>query len=547
MGPPSLDLAKDPLILFGAVPPMPPGANLPLPAGSADFFDLFSPGADWTEAAGRIDVFKLHAWQVRHYLNDAQLRLILTWLHDNRIPLMFESEPLQPPDPDECDHTESFEGPYDLEMARRIKDLGGTIAVVAIEEPYAFAHKLEGPGACRYSVERIVDEVLLYVSEMRLIFPDVPVGSIEPIWQSPATTPADMELWLDTYQEQAGEPFAFLHIDPDWTRPDWAQVALEIEALADERGIPFGVLYNGGHETDAVSWLQATIQHVADFEAIAGGSPQHVAFQSWVDQPDRVLPDDDLGAFTSIINRYYGTPTTMRVEDEAGEITAELVDAAGAAMSGEPVRVALLPLAGAAQLHTTSGLVPDAAQAAVIAIRVNVEDATPGEADVFLSSVEYEENGDGTNLVSNSGFADGLRDWGVYGDRLGDARVIRDDAGNRRLSLVADRSERIWIDSTPFPVTPGAPYDFRAAFGVPEESIGTATVSVVFLADSEVQRRTIRFEPEVLLRPPEVTDDAGKVYVDTGDVPPGRYEIVVSYGGTLSSWPSRAALVRDIG
>ena len=102
-----LDLAQDPLVLFGAIPPMPPGANLPLPQGSADYFDLFSPGADWELAASRVDVFKLHAWQVRHFLSIDQLLQIVRWLEANGIPLMFETEPLQPPDPEECDHTES--------------------------------------------------------------------------------------------------------------------------------------------------------------------------------------------------------------------------------------------------------------------------------------------------------------------------------------------------------------------------------------------------------------------------------------------------------
>jgi hypothetical protein len=72
-----LDLEKDPLILFGAVPPMPSGAILPLPQGSADYFDLFSPEADWTAAATHVDVFKLHTWQVRQFLSDDQPGQIL--------------------------------------------------------------------------------------------------------------------------------------------------------------------------------------------------------------------------------------------------------------------------------------------------------------------------------------------------------------------------------------------------------------------------------------------------------------------------------------
>jgi hypothetical protein len=546
-----LDLGKDPLILFGAVPPMPPGADLPLPQGSADYFELFTPDADWSEAAARVDVFKLHAWQVRHFLDDEQLRLILGWLDDHDIPLMFETEPLQPPDPAECDHTESFEGPYDLEMARRIKSLGGSIAVVAIEEPYAFAHKLEGAVACRYTVERIVDEVIAYIDEMRSIFPGVPVGSIEPIWQSPPTTAADMVVWLETFEERSGEPFAFLHIDPDWGRPDWTQAALDIEQVADDHGVPFGVLYNGGLETEGRAWLQATMDHIAEFEEVAGGTPQHIAFQSWVDQPDRVLPDDDLGAFTSILHRYFGEVTEVQAsfepgQDEPGHIVGRLVDGQGQAIAGEPITVGIRPLSGDVQLHTVGGTVPSSARTAVIAVRVNVEEATPGEANVQLAGVAYEEETDGANLVSNPDFGSGLRDWGVYGEDLGEVRVATDAHGDPQLVMSATSSQQIWIDTVPFEVTPGASYEFRASIGVPEESIGTATVSVAFLGEGEVGRATIRFEPVLALEPPITTDEMGVVRVPTEGLSPGRYEVFVQYAGSLERWPSSGTVVLEV-
>lgn len=107
-------------------------------------------------------------------------------------------------------------------MAARLKDLGGQIDVIAVEEPYSFGHLLDTADACQYSVERVVLEVVQHVENLRELFGDIPVGTIEPIWASPATEPRDMEIWLDTFETIAGEPFAFLHIDPNWYRPDWA-------------------------------------------------------------------------------------------------------------------------------------------------------------------------------------------------------------------------------------------------------------------------------------------------------------------------------------
>ena len=73
-----------------------------------------------------------------------------------------------------------------------------------------------------------------------------------------------------------------------------------------------------------------------------------------------------------------------------------------------------------------------------------------------------------------------------------------------------------------------------------------AVVSVVFLADSEVQRRTIRFEPVRQLWPPAVTDGAGTVRISMEDVPPGCYEIVVRYTGSVDRWPSRGVVTLDV-
>lgn len=542
----AVDLGADKLIFFGAVPPMPDGADLPLPDGSADYMDLFAPDSAWTEASEKIGAFKLHAWQVRHFLSEDELRTILDWLDEHQIPLMFETEPLPPPDPEECDHTESFEGPYDIEMANRIRRLGGTIAVVAIEEPYHFAHKLTGPGACEYPVERVVDEVIGYVNQIRVLFPDVPVGTIEPIWQSPRTEPEDMAIWLDTYEERSGEPFAFLHVDPEWGRPDWAEVALGIEAIADERDVPFGVLYNGGGENENDAWLAAAIDRIAYFEGVHGGTPQHVGLQSWMDQPDRVLPEDDLGAFTSLINRYDGSPSAISIDTEsAGAAAVRLVDGAGRSLADQPVEVSLEPLDGALGLHSASGTVPAAAATAVIAIRVHTEDAANGVTDARLGRVEYRDGDDDSNRVSNPDFGRGLDGWGVYGEPRGRVSLEGSPAVMR---LVADESQIILIDTAPFPVTAGTSYDFSALLGVPEEGIGTATIAVVFLDDgnAEVARQSIAFRPVAAEGSVITTDSSGSAVVSTSDLDAGRYLLTVRYPGDFDNWPSTTSISIDV-
>ncbi|MCP5031036.1 MAG: hypothetical protein GY939_04475 [Actinomycetia bacterium] len=547
---PELDLSSDSLVFFGALPPAPEDVTYALPSGSDDYFDLFSPDADWQDALARIDAFRIHAFHLRHFIDDEQLVRILDWLDDNDVPLLFETEPLNPPDPDECNHSESFEGPYDLEMAQRVKDLGGTIAVVAIEQPYSYAHLLDAPGACQYTVERVVDEVIDYVSKMRAIFPGVPVGTIEAIWQTPESTADDMAIWLDTYQERSGEKLAFLHVDPDWNRPDWAQVAAEMQAVANSRGIPFGVLYNGGNESTGGAWMATMMDRIFEFEVVQGASPQHVFLISWAEQPDQALPEDDLSALTSIVNRYFGIRTNIEASPANGSdgslgITATLTTEGGEPLADEPIGVSLLPLSGAPQTHQVTGVVPDGSRTALVAVRVNIEDATPGVSEVSLLEVGYEEDGDGVNPVPNASFTSGLDYWDVYGEPLGEVRLTSRDVGDgSQLSISASPDQIVLINGGQFAVTPGATFKFTAQLAVPEASIGTATVAIIFLAETEVGRHSIRFEPAAELRGSPLTDSEGTIFVGVDG--PGSYVVRVDYAGDLDRWPAYTSVTVDV-
>lgn len=541
------DLANDgddPLIFFGAVPPKPESVDYEIPLGSTDYFELFAPDAPWAEALSKIDSFRLHAFQMRHYLSDDDLRLIIDWLDEHQIPLLFETEPLQPVDPDECDHSESFEGPYDLEMARRFKRLGGTIDVVAIEQPYTYAHKLEGPRVCHYTLERIVDEVTIYMTEMRRMFPDVPMGSIEGLVRRPVSTPDDMALWLDSYEELAGEPFAFLHIDVDWTVPGWADILRDIEAVADERNVPFGVLYNGGFETSSNTWLQQAAEFIAEYETNTGGTPDHVNLVSWVSQPDRVLPDDDLGAFTSLINRYVGTravlePLVMTTTDAGAVASGRLADLDGVGLADREIEVAIIFDRPPAATARASGVVPADATTASVLVRANVEGAVNGQTRFQLYDVRYSEAG-GENRVPNGDYAQGGRWWYIEGDPPGGAAIIRSDAelevgSGNMLSFDAASGQIVFVNGEAFPVTPGAEFDFDATFAVDPTLDGIGTVSVAFLNPDT--RTVIRIEPVAQSMRPVVTDGDGRFEIELPDVV-GGYTIELRSAGDLATWPA---------
>jgi hypothetical protein len=181
--------------------------------------------------------------------------------------------------------------------------------VVALDEPYYFAHLYDGPNACRWSVDEVAAGVRAFRDVMRAEWPAVLIGDTEPM--PPGVTPDGLAAWLDAYREAAGEPFAFLHLDMDWSIDAWPQLGVAVEAVGDAREVPIGMIYNGGSASSDGQWLAITGSRVAAYELVAAARPDHVLFQSWMDKPDRVLPETDASTFTWLINRYVNDRDSM--------------------------------------------------------------------------------------------------------------------------------------------------------------------------------------------------------------------------------------------
>ncbi len=530
-------LAKDPLVIFNAFPPKPADVTYDLPPGQRDWDELWRSDTEWATALSHVDVYRLHAFQIRQYLSDEQLTTLFAFLREHGIALMFETEPLAPPDLTQCAQTESFEGIYDIEMAQRIKELGGKIDMVAVEEPYHFGHLLDTPEACQYSVERVVDEVRDHVAAIREIFGDIPVGSIEPIWISPSTTPADMAVWLDTYAERAGEPFAFLHVDPDWTRPDWADVAIGIETVADERGVPFGILYNGGIQADGAAWMQAMAENAAELETAHGGTPQHVSIQSWVDWPDHDLPESDPTALTSGIVRYFASRVALETDSNGDGVTATLTDESGVPVVGATLAVSVAPTGRGVSSQTVTGTVPEGAVRAVALVRANAEEATVGEVDATVLEITYSEDG-GSNLVPNGDFSAGSNGWYSHGDPAGSAEFVSGDFG-AGVELRATTQQNIFVDGTAFDVTPGSPFEFSATYEIREESAETVVVSIEFL---DIERRNIFAHLTAGSAGEVTTDTDGRANVPADMIGATPANVTLHYAGDLDHWPAAATI-----
>jgi len=288
-------------VWFAPLPPLPTGPGRPY-IGSEDFMDLWQPGADWDEAAGHVSVFKLYGEWVDGVSTD-RLREVVEGIAARGMILAVEAGPLDPPA--DCGQgVEGFAGSDSgRRLAAKIRDAGGRLQVIALDEPWYFGHVYNGPNACHLTVEEVAQGAATFVDNVHEEFPWVVVGDIEPT-PLPVTAGGLAE-WMDAYRSALGTEMGFLHLDLDWSQSTWSEFALDVEAEGDARDVPTGIIYTGGAAPSNEDWIGLAGQRALDHEDRDGGEPDHVIFQSWNDKPDFVLPETDVTAFTSFIDRYF--------------------------------------------------------------------------------------------------------------------------------------------------------------------------------------------------------------------------------------------------
>jgi len=309
-----IDLSHRPLYWFGPLPPLSTNAGRPF-IGSEDFMALFEPDAPWQQAASHIQVFKLYGEWVAYQATDAELRQVVADLKRRGLALAVEAGPLNATD--QCGQgIEGFAGTEEgLRIAGRIKSAGGTIDLIALDEPYYFGHFYSGENACNWTSQEIAAEVDQYIQTMRNQFPGVMIGDTEPLVDN-ANDNAYRD-WLDTFNQVNNYHLAFLHMDVDWSRINWAQEVKAIEDYGREIGVPVGIIYTGNSidKTDE-AWLGAAGERVKKYELVTEGQPAHVLFQSWHDKPDFVLPETSKNTFTQFVDAYFDDKSALGFQRE---------------------------------------------------------------------------------------------------------------------------------------------------------------------------------------------------------------------------------------
>jgi hypothetical protein len=295
------DQTARPLVWFAPLDPSPPDASRPF-CGCLDFMNLFAEDAPWEQAAQHVHVFKLYGGWVARPASDAQLRQVVAELNRLGMAIAFEAGPLTITE--DCGAgIEGFAGLSEgRQIARRIKAAGGVVRYVAFDHPYDAGVLDESPNACHWTPDEVAQNVARYVQMLRTYFPDIIIGDIE----TAHIDVVEIARWVDAYHAALGEDLGFIHMDLDFSNPNWAERTREIEDFLRERGIAFGLIYFGNwYDRDDRAWLASAGERVKAYEEAAGGQPEHVIFQSWHPLPQHLLPETQADTFTWFINAYF--------------------------------------------------------------------------------------------------------------------------------------------------------------------------------------------------------------------------------------------------
>ncbi len=534
--------------------------------GPSDFMQLFAPGAAWPQAAAHVAVFKLYDWDIQTR-SDTDLQQIFSFFKQHNIQAALEFQPLQPQQG--CGENtatgfpvDSFQQPFQVQQTiTKIKNNGGTLSYIAMDEPFSWASLYTGPGACNWSAQQIAANAAQYVATMQAAFPGVIIGDIEPLSLHDYPTinmptinmPSDWLQryadWIDTFQSVTGTNLAFFDLDVDRDGPNWMTDIAWVKSITSPRGIALGVIYDAlSEEPSDTQWLADAEKWLEQFE-LSTGQPDRAIFQSWTPYPLHSLPETTPYTFTWLIDRYDRQRTALSLAAPSQQLTGILTDGTGQGISSASIVLALQPISGTGVVSTfnQSGIVPPSATTAVVGGRINNQcDACSAPTDLALQSVQYSETSAGANS-STQNFASGLKGWWL--DTTGTAVVEPSASGSGNdLHISATSSQQVALNSPVFSVTPNASYSVQFTARVAPLSTGSGYFTIIFLDafSNELYRQYVWLQSGTIPLGTVQTDANGSytsAFVSQGA---GSFQIRAAYSGTDSIWPAQASIPIDI-
>lgn len=268
-----------------------------------DYMALFRSNAAWKQAAEHVAVFKVSTqWLL--YGSDANLKRMVANLRARNIALGVEA--LMIPHMANCGQgIEGYSARGTIALiAQRIKQLGGSLDYIAMDEPLNWGHAYVGEQACQSSIFEVAQQVAENVAAAKEVFPNVQIGDIEPIGSSPEDWVNKIEQFASAFAAATGDSLAFIHADIQWSS-NYLPALKHLTQWAHSNGIKVGYIYNA---LDAgrtnVAWVNDALARARTIEANAAMRPDHAVLQTWTTLPDKWLPETTSGTMTNFVDQY---------------------------------------------------------------------------------------------------------------------------------------------------------------------------------------------------------------------------------------------------
>ena len=295
-----------------------PGVRLKMfQESQSDYFELFKPDGAWSNSAQHVGVFLVNGGLLLRQSDD-EVKAVFADLKRRHIALAIEmglaTARQDSSGPQACGTgVEGFTTPNATRViAERIRKNGGELRYVAMDEPLFYGYHFSGANACHFTMNELAGAIAPNVAVLREIFPAVEIGDVEPVGAAQNVPPDwvdQIAQWTQVYQQVVGQKLSFFHADVVWTSP-WQQQLGAVKRLVHERGIKFGVIYDGGgtgkQESDLL-WTQEAVERFQMVESSPATLPDHAVFQSWARWPHNMLPENQPGTMTWLVNQYVVT------------------------------------------------------------------------------------------------------------------------------------------------------------------------------------------------------------------------------------------------
>jgi hypothetical protein len=193
---------------------------------------------------------------------------------------------------------------------------GGTIDSIAMDEPLA---------ACRDELhlpkEVAIEQTAQFVALVHRNYPKIKIGDIEAY---PSFQADELLNFADAVQDRLKQlgvrGLDFFRLDVDWMhfvvkteagRFGWAGVR-SVETGLRNRRIPFSLIYwaadypslkQQGLATDD-TWKASILRQEREY-ASAGGNPDEVVIESWLETPAKSTPESDPATFTNSVLEFW--------------------------------------------------------------------------------------------------------------------------------------------------------------------------------------------------------------------------------------------------